>query len=225
VTVVHTPRGNDAIRIATQLRPRLVLLDIRLEDHVDGWHVLHRLRAQPATRCIPVVVISSQDERGMAATLGATDYLIKPIDRAELLAVIDRFGARDTRDVLVVDDDPAILDLMSRLIGADGYRIRLARDGRDALDQIGQLRPGVIVLDLMMPNVDGFAVLEAVRTNEETRNLPIIVVTALDLTPEQFSWLRERTSIVLQKSALRSDLLLTEIGRLLHLAPPLPAAS
>jgi PAS domain S-box-containing protein len=225
VRVVHTPRGADAVRIATKLSPRLVLLDIGLEDQVDGWQVLHRLRAQAETRRLPVVVISARDERGMAATLGATDYLIKPIDRSELMAVIERFGSGATPDVLVVDDDPNVRDLMSRLIGSDGYRIRIAHDGRDALDQIRQHKPGLIVLDLMMPNLDGFEVLDAVRSTEATRDVPVIVVTALDLTPEQFTWLRTRTSSILQKSALRSDQLLDEISRQLQLTSPASVAS
>jgi PAS domain S-box-containing protein len=214
VTVIHASRGADALMLATQLHPNLVLLDIGLEDNVDGWQVLHRIRSQPATRDLPVVVLSARDERGMAATLGATDYLVKPIDRADLVHVIARFGRVGVRDVLVVDDDVESRELLARLLGTEGYSVRTAVDGQTGLAEIEREAPDLLVLDLMMPNTDGFSVLQAVREHPTTASLPVIVITALDLSPEQLAWLQQRTAVVLKKSSLRVDHLLSEVTRM-----------
>ncbi|MCC6792518.1 MAG: PAS domain-containing protein [Thermomicrobiales bacterium] len=133
-------------------------------------------------------------------------------------------SAEGEGSILLVDDDPGILELMARLIGGDGYRIRTALDGNDALDQIRTRPPGLVVLDLLLPGLDGFKVVDAMRTNDATRHLPVIVVTELDLSPEKSAWLRARTAAILRKSALRTDLLLNEIGRHVNAAPRLSVA-
>ena len=224
VTVIHASRGSDAIQLASRIRPELILLDISLEDDIDGWKVLHHIRSHESTRHIPVVVLSALDEPGMAAMLGATDYMVKPIARADLLNVLDRFGAADMRDILVVDDDPETRALIAHLLGTSDYLPRFAADGQAACDQIALACPDLMILDLMMPNRDGFSVLESVRDNPATRSLPVIVVTAMDLTAEQFSWLRDRTAVVLQKSLLREELLMREVERLLGVVPKLVVA-
>jgi signal transduction histidine kinase/DNA-binding response OmpR family regulator len=219
VRVVHTARGADAVRLATELRPRLVLLDIGLADRVDGWQVLHRLRTTTSTRDLPVVMVSVSEEQGWAATLGATDYLVKPFDRAALIGVLERFGSRPPGDVLVVDDDPRTRQLLARLLGPEGFRVRVAADGDEALAAIARQRPDAVILDLMLPRTDGFGVLEALRDDPATADLPVVVVSALDLSPDQFAWLRQRAGSVLHKSTLRAEALVAEIARFLDLAP------
>jgi CheY-like chemotaxis protein len=216
VTVIHASRGADAIQLASRIRPDLILLDISLEDNVDGWKVLHHIRSQESTRNIPVVVLSALDDQGNAAALGATDYLVKPIARTDLLNVLDRFGPRDLRDVLVVDDDADSRDVLSELLTSEGYRVRTAVDGHAGCLEISRRCPQLLILDLMMPNRDGFSVLQAVRENPDTAHLPVIVVSSLDLTTEQFNWLRERGSLILQKSTLSLDRLVSEVDAALR---------
>jgi CheY-like chemotaxis protein len=213
--VVHTGCGSDGLWLATALHPSLVLLDLGLEDRVDGWQILHRLRANPETQNLPVVIVSARDEPGTAATLGATDYLVKPIDRSALLTVLRRFGARPPLDVLVVDDEAEMRELLARMLGPDDYRVRYAVDGDAALAEISAKLPEVMLLDLLLPRTDGFRVLETVRSDPATAHLPVVVVTALDLNGEQFAWLRRQTAAVLAKSALRTGSLVGEIRRVL----------
>jgi DNA-binding response OmpR family regulator len=214
--VIQTGRGTDGLWLATALRPSLVLLDIGLEDRVDGWQVLHRLRANPETRALPVVILTARDEQGKAATLGATDYLVKPIDHAALLTVLDRFGKQPPLDILVVDDEANMRDLLTRMLGPDDYRIRHAENGDAALAEMVADIPDVLILDLLLPRTDGFRVLEAVRSNPATAQLPVVVVTALDLNGEQFAVLKRQTASVLAKSSLRTESLVAEIRRLLR---------
>jgi PAS domain S-box-containing protein len=214
--VIQTGRGTDGLWLATALRPSLVLLDIGLEDRVDGWQVLHRLRVNPETRALPVVILTARDEQGKAATLGATDYLVKPIDHTALLTALKRFGKQPPLDILIVDDETDMRELLTRMLGQDDYRVRHADNGDAALAEIAADIPDVLILDLLMPGTDGFRVLEAVRSDPVTAQLPVVVVTALDLNGEQFAWLKRQTASVLAKSSLRTGSLVAEIQRLLR---------
>jgi CheY-like chemotaxis protein len=118
-------------------------------------------------------------------------------------------------DVLVVDDDQAARDMLGRVLAGDGYRVRQAVDGDEAMHEIARRTPDLLVLDLLMPGMDGFQVLEALRTDPATADVPVVVLTGLDLTAEQSAWLRERTGSILQKSTVRPDALLAEIARFL----------
>lgn len=156
------------------------------------------------------------DEPGKVATLGATDYLVKPIDRTVLLAVFDRSGKQPPLDILVVDDEADMRELLTRMLSRDDYRVRLAADGDAALGEIAAAVPDVLILDLLLPRTDGFRVLEAVRSNPATARLPVVVVTALDLNGEQFAWLNRQTASILAKSSLSTGTLAGEIRRLLR---------
>jgi CheY-like chemotaxis protein len=133
--------------------------------------------------------------------------------------VLERFGSRPPGDVLVVDDDPRTRQLLARLLGPEGFRVRVAADGDEALAAIARQRPDAVILDLMLPRTDGFGVLEALRDDPATVDLPVVVVSALDLSPDQFAWLRQRAGSVLHKSTLRAEALVAEIARFLDLAP------
>lgn len=217
IKVVQSGRGADGLLLASALKPSLVLLDIGLEDHVDGWQVLHRLRTDPATRSLPVVIVTARDDDGKALAFGATDYLVKPIDRATLLTVLKRFGNRPPRNILIVDDDPEMRSLIARMLPPETFEIRQAADGDIALSELARSVPDLLILDLLMPRTDGFRVLEAVRGSAATAALPVVVVTALDLNHEQFVWLRRQTATVLSKASLSPDCLIEEIQRLLHI--------
>lgn len=216
IKVIHTARGTDGIWLATALKPSLVLLDIGLEDRVDGWQVLHQLRSKPETRTLPVVIVTARDDQGQATMLGATDYMVKPIERAALLTAIQRFGARPPHNILIVDDDAQMRPLISRLLPHDNYHVRQAEDGEQALAAIAEAKPDLVILDLLLPRTDGFRVLEALRSDPATAGLPVIVVTALDLNGEQFAWLRRQTVSILRKSHLTTSLLVGQIQQMLQ---------
>jgi CheY-like chemotaxis protein len=155
------------------------------------------------------------DNQNRGYTLGATDYLSKPIDRDRLVSVLMRYRANDSADsALIVEDDPDSRELLRRALEGEGWKVRTAANGRVTLDAIEKQRPGVILLDLMMPEMDGFEFVSVLRQQPERRNIPIIVVTAKDLTSEERLRLNGYVSRVLQKGAFQIEDLLSEVSRL-----------
>lgn len=209
--VIYTANGAEALELAEREPPSLVLLDVLLGEGLSGWEVLRGLRSAPRTRQVPVVVVSCLTEHGMAATLGATDYLVKPVEPSTLIGVMRRSGAWPAGEILVVDDDPTSRELLRRLLTTGGYNVRFAADGDEALTEIARHRPDLVVLDLMMPRVDGMRVLDELRASPATHNLPVIVVTAKDLGPAEMSELQDQTAAVMRKAALRAEDVLTEV--------------
>jgi signal transduction histidine kinase/CheY-like chemotaxis protein len=196
--------GLSAIHRAAALRPFAITLDISLPK-LDGWTVLNSLKRNPATAEIPVVVVSIVDNRDFGLALGAAAYLVKPIDPDRLRGVLHGLnGTRASEDgsVLVVDDDESLRDVLSSLLVEDGWRVATAADGQAALDAVAHERPTAMVLDLMMPRIDGFEVLRALREQPTTRDLPVIVVTAKDLTDDDRERLAHNAARVILKQAM-----------------------
>ncbi|MBV9894804.1 MAG: response regulator [Chloroflexi bacterium] len=203
--------GQVAIHMAKALRPFAITLDISLPK-LDGWSVLNALKRDPVTSNIPVVVVSIVDNRDFGLVLGATEYLVKPIDPDRLRGVLHGLdAARAARDgsVLIVDDDPALRDVLSSLLAEDGWRVATAADGEAALAAVAHERPAAMVLDLMMPRIDGFEVLRTLREQPTTRDLPVIVITAKDLTDDD----RQRLSRNCQRVILKQAMPLEDLRR------------
>ena len=209
--VVAATGGEEGLRLARELRPDVITLDV-LMPGLDGWAVLAALKADPALAEIPVIMLTMVDDRGLGYALGAAEYLTKPLDRERLLAAV-RKHRRDL-PVLVVDDDPVVRDLLRRQLEAEGYRVSEAADGRAALARLREAVPGVILLDLMMPEMDGFELMEAMRREAGWASIPVIVLTAKDLTAEDRERLNGGVERVLQKGAYTKDALLGEVRRL-----------
>jgi signal transduction histidine kinase/CheY-like chemotaxis protein len=209
--VVATGRGEEALRLAREIAPDAITLDVMMPG-MDGWAVLAALKADPLTADIPVVMVTIVDDRNLGYALGAADYLTKPIDRERLVAVLGRH--RPQRPILVVDDDPALRELLRRTLEREGYDVLEADDGRVALGRIEGRVPGLLLLDLMMPNMDGFELLTELRARPEWRAIPVVVVTAKDLTPEERQRLNGHVERILAKGALRPDALLAEVREL-----------
>jgi CheY-like chemotaxis protein len=215
--------GAEAIAKAQELKPAAITLDILLPD-VDGWTVLGRLKQDPATRDVPVIVVSIVDDPDLGLALGAIDYLVKPVEPKQLLETIGRYSGVRSREespitVLVVDDEPANRTWIQSLLEPAGYRVKTAAGGKEALDLLQTERLDLIVLDLMMPGMTGFELLDAIRTDERTRSLPILVITAKDLTPAERRELNGRVAAVLSHASDPADLL-----KLLGTLVPQPAA-
>jgi CheY-like chemotaxis protein/signal transduction histidine kinase len=207
--VVGVRDGEVGLEAARQLRPDVVTLDIVM-PRMNGWEVLRRLKESPETASIPVVVVSIIDAAGSGFAVGASGFLTKPIDRGKLLRTLEAFRSATPR-VLVVDDDAAHRALVARAVARSGWTVTEAADGAEALRALESGLPDVLLLDLFMPVVDGFAVVEAVRARPEWRQLPIVVVTALDLGPAEYARLADRVHTVVAKSSNNLDRLLDEI--------------
>jgi CheY-like chemotaxis protein len=209
--------GIAVVEQARQLQPFAITLDV-LMPNKDGWQIIQELKTDPETRHIPVIMctIMSEEERGL--TLGASDYLVKPILEQDLLAALERLDRQAGHHrVLVVDDHPEDRSLLRRMIESqEGYEVVEAAGGQEAIDLIRQVWPHVIILDLMMPKVDGFAVLETVKADETTRSIPIIVVTAKDLSQSERDTLDSRVEKWLQKGLYDQQELLADVAAALE---------
>lgn len=180
--------GEDALWLAQEEQPRLITLDIMLPD-MDGFVVLERLRKHPGTAPIPVIVISVLSETDTGYALGAVDYVVKPFEedkllRAVQLALSPREKAEDL-SLLVVDDDPDIVTLLEHALAFHGYQVRTAMDGHQALAEVEAGLPDLILLDLKMPRMDGYEVIRRLKSNEDTRSVPIVVITASPVDKER----------------------------------------
>ena len=203
--------GVEAIAKARELRPAAITLDIILPE-LDGWEVITRLKGDDATSSIPIVVVSIVDNRELGLALGAIDYFVKPVDAAHLVTRLNQLarqlsGKHDRVSVLVVDDEPANRKWLSAVLEPEGFSVIAAAGGREAIQLARDKPPDLVVLDLMMPDVTGFDVVEALRADPSTRDTPIMVLTAADLTVADRKLLRGRVSQVLSRRSLgASDL-------------------
>lgn len=206
-TAEIAPDGEAGFEKARALRPAVITLDI-LMPRTDGWGLLARLKADPQTASIPVVIVSILDERGKGFTLGAAEYLVKPVEPEELVAVVRRFApALATPDrkvtILAVDDDPVVLELMEAVLGPKGYTVVKAGGGAEGLTLARECHPDLIVLDLLMPDVDGFQVVEELKRDPGTANTPIVILTAKTLTPQDKDRLRGGITHLMRKGEFR----------------------
>ncbi|HUS13945.1 MAG TPA: response regulator, partial [Chloroflexia bacterium] len=188
--------GSSGLEAAHRLQPAVIMLDVVLPQ-ASGWEVLQQLKSEPTTTKIPVVMVSILEHQRLGLLLGATEYLVKPFDQERLVATLRRLVGPTPRQprVLIVDDAPALRDTLSTLLREDGYLVDTANDGVLALEQLRVAPPDLVLLDLVMPGMDGFAVLEWIRAHGDPaiHNLPVVMVTAKDLTPEEHARLAAAT--------------------------------
>jgi CheY-like chemotaxis protein len=203
--------GADGLRIAKDTQPAVILLDVLMPD-MDGWAVLAKLKADPQLANIPVVMVTLTTDQNLGFSLGATDFVTKPIDRDAFTRLLQKYRVADQQDILLVEDEPNIRELMRRVLEKDGWIVTEADNGSVALQRLATLRPALIVLDLMMPEMDGFQVIEALRQNDLWRALPVVVVTAKDLSPEDRRRLNGYVEQVLDRGTLDRETLLRELG-------------
>ena len=177
--------GQEGLDMAAKLMPDAITLDV-LMPHMDGWAVLTQLKSRKELSQIPVIIVSIVDERGMGFSLGADDYLTKPVDRSLLIEALNRHCAKRVGGTaLLVEDDEPTRAMMRRLLERAGWEVVEAEDGIIGLERLADSLPDVILLDLMMPRMDGFGFLEEVKKEPSLENIPVIVVTAKELTPEE----------------------------------------
>jgi adenylate cyclase len=218
-SVVTAAGGVEGLKLARELRPTAITLDVIMPD-LDGWSVLAALRQDPQLADIPVIMITIVDEHRRGVALGAAGYLTKPIDRERLHRLVSRFRAPvpPTR-VLVVEDDAVQRERMRGWLEGPQWTVREAENGRDALNRIQESKPDVILLDLMMPEMDGFAVVAALQKDAGWRDIPVIVITSLDLDAEDRARLNSGVQSVLVKERFRPADVVERIRRLVHKKP------
>lgn len=181
---------------------------------MDGWEVLQALKASPETAAIPVIVVSMSPDRETGLALGAVGVVAKPVDPAVLVAELSRVAPAPA-SILVVDDDERDRTSMAGILESAGYEVRLAASGTQALALAAERVPDAITLDLVMPGMNGFEVLEALRSEVRTRRVPAVIVTARDLSAAEREQLRGKAAAVLEKSSLSAGDLLAELGGIL----------
>jgi signal transduction histidine kinase/CheY-like chemotaxis protein len=214
--VVTAQSGEQALRLAHDLQPAAITLDVMMPE-MDGWSVLRALKADPDLRDIPVIILSMIEDRSRGFSLGAVDYLTKPVDRERLHNVLGRYyHAEHRRNVLLVEDDADTRALMARDLTSAGWEVVEAENGQVALDKMPASDPDMVVLDLMMPVMDGFGFLREMRANPKWQDIPVVVVTAKDLTPEDNEQLSGAVADVLLKSAYTQDQLLEQLRALVQ---------
>jgi PAS domain S-box-containing protein len=200
--VVTAPDGRAGLEQARILNPRVILLDVTM-PRMDGWSVLRALRSDPDLGSTPVIMVTVLDEENLAFSLGATDYLHKPVEWGQLKEAMERFRpAIHEGPVLVVDDDPDVRERMTTLLTREGWRVVTAENGRAGLEAVGVRKPGLVLLDLMMPEMDGFGFLRELRARPEWRDIPVVVLTAKDVTADDRRRLAGQADHILQKGGL-----------------------
>ena len=220
--VVGASDGESGIAKAREIKPDAITLDV-LMPGMDGWTVLSRLNEDPETADIPVIMVSMVDDRNVGFSLGAVDFINKPIDRDRLLSVLATHCARSNRRprVLIIEDDAGNRDVLRRILTREAWDIVEAEHGAEGLEQLTKGRPDIVLLDLMMPVMDGFEFLKKIRENEAWSDLPVVVVTAKTLSEDERTALDGRIEQLIQKG----DHLQAVLASMNRLLPPLSKVS
>ncbi|MEE3719049.1 response regulator [Tumidithrix elongata RA019] len=224
--------GKDGVKLAQEIKPSAIILDVMMPS-MNGWEVLTALKADPDTASIPVVMLTIMDDRDCGYTLGATDYLIKPINRDRLISTVNKYRSLEIVSnqsnlkgskilpnsekpcILVVEDDANVRQMIVRMLEKENCRLLSAKDGYEALEIVSQVSPQLILLDLMMPEMDGFEFINRLRQQRDIPQMPIVVVTAKDLSQEDKLRLGGTVQKILQKGAHSCPQLIDEITLLL----------
>ena len=216
--VVGAYSGDEGLLLARQIKPNIIILDVMMPT-MDGWAVLAKLKEDDMINQIPVVMLSMVDNQSLGFALGATDYLTKPVDREKLITVLRQYHLRTDSQgptkLLVVEDDEATRSILERTATKEGWKVQTAENGRVGLSRLAQEIPDLILLDLMMPEMDGMQFVSEMRRNEAWGHIPIIVVTAKTLTEDDRNQLRGQVESIVQKTEFTPIHLVTEIRNIL----------
>ncbi|MBW4679975.1 MAG: PAS domain S-box protein [Microcoleus vaginatus WJT46-NPBG5] len=211
--------GKDGLQLAKALRPAAITLDVMMPD-MDGWAVLAALKSDPELADIPVIVLTIADNQKIGFALGASDYLTKPVEYKRLVELLKRYGrlhnsAGSAGQILMITGDTMQRQMLRNLLEKEGWSVTEAESGSDAIGLFAQSQPNLILLDLMLPKRDGFQFITEVRRTLAGRSVPVVVLTAMELTPVERQYLTENVELILQKGACSYEDLLGEVRDLL----------
>lgn len=213
--VLTASSGRVGLEVARRVRPDVITLDVNMPD-LNGWQVLATIKADDQLSSIPVILLSVVENRDIGMALGAVDCLPKPIDWVRLASVLERHAnVRTQNKILIVEDDPASSEIVVRLLSRSGWKIETASNGEEAMERIKQSQPALIVLDLMMPVMDGFAFTDELRSSLEFQNIPIVVLTSKSLTPDDHRRLNGQVEAIMNKGDGVRQLLLDSVKQIL----------
>jgi signal transduction histidine kinase/CheY-like chemotaxis protein len=200
--LLHARDGAEALEILRKTPPDIVTLDVMMPK-VDGWSVLGMMKSDPALDHIPVIMVTIVDDRNLGYSLGASEFMTKPIDRARLLSLVRRFAGNEPQArVLIVDDDPEVRDIVSTTLESSGLKTFQAANGRAAIEWLERHPPpSLILLDLLMPEMDGLEFINRIQDQGKLVDVPIVVLTAKELSAQERAFLAERTLLILSKGA------------------------
>jgi signal transduction histidine kinase/CheY-like chemotaxis protein len=211
--VVTAREGREGLKLARELRPAVIILDVVMPG-MDGWAVLGELKADAELAQIPVIVATILDDRDMGFALGASNFVTKPLERDKLLEMVEAYcGGKRNLPILVVDDDPAARETVRRTLRKEQWGVVEAENGKAALERLAECQPALVLLDLLMPEMDGFEVLERMHENEAWRAIPVVVITAKSLTAADRERLDRCVERVIQKGSFSRADLLREVNR------------
>jgi CheY-like chemotaxis protein len=210
-------RPERALEMAAEHQPDAITLDLFMEP-VHGLEVLLQLKNDPRTSKIPVIVVTIVDQPGVGTALGADEYLIKPVDKATLLAAVERClrsrgGAAPARTILVVEDDPSALEMIVELLEAYGYAVSTAADGEQARASVAQSLPELVILDLVLPKTSGFELLAEWRSNPRTADLSVFVLTSKDVTKDEEKYIHAHAESLFRKQNEWRESLIKQLER------------
>jgi PAS domain S-box-containing protein len=212
--------GDEGLRLAHEMRPNVITLDVMMPK-TDGWSVLQQLKADPDLRDIPVIMVTIVDDKNLGYTLGAADYITKPVDREHLGRVLGKYRCpHPPCPVLLIEDDDTTRGMMRTMLEREGWHVTEATNGREGLDRVRDTPPNVILLDLMMPEMDGFEFIVNLRNRSDWRDIPVVVITAKELTGEDRQKLNGSVERVLLKGAFTREELLNRVRELVAACVP-----
>ena len=209
--VVVATRAEEGLKQARACKPDAITLDVMMPG-MNGWSLLSTLKADPELMHIPVIMLTMIDDKGMGYSLGAAEYLTKPIDRSRLLPLLEKYTHHESSGpVLVVDDNPEDRSILRRMLEGEGWSVAEAENGKAALDTMATVLPAVIMLDLMMPVMDGFEFLHTIRKLEDWQRVPVVVLTAMELDERELADLNMHVETVIRKADTSPESILEHI--------------
>ena len=222
VAAVEAADGEEGLRLARRFRPGIIFLDV-IMPRMDGWAVLSALKADRELCDVPVVLLTISPQRDLGYLLGADEYVMKPFEPEQLAGLLTKYELlRPGGAALIVDDDEVTRDVLRRLLTREGWAVEEAVNGRDALTRLDAAPVGLILLDLIMPELDGFEFLTELRRDPRSRNIPVIILTSKDLTNDERLRLSGRVESIIRKGAHSHSQVLRDIRDIVsrHLIKP-----
>jgi signal transduction histidine kinase/DNA-binding response OmpR family regulator len=212
--VVGVQRGREGLKMAREIRPDVIILDVMMPE-MDGWNVLSNLKSDAELSNIPVVMLSMIEDKHMGFALGAADYLTKPLDRDKLSGMLRKYR-RVSADsvVLLVEDEEGVRQFMRILLEREGWTVMEAANGQEALGKVAEKKPSLILLDLMMPLMDGFEFVSELRAVEEWKHIPVVVITAMELNAHDYQRLSGNVEKIVRKGSFQQEQLLADVRQL-----------
>ncbi len=205
-SVAIANNGKEGLRLAKKLRPDAILLDVKMPK-MDGWKVLSSLKDNLLLADIPVIMTSIEKQNDKGYAMGATDYMVKPVGREQLATILNKYniGDESQRLVMVIEDDIVIREFMANMLKAEGWRVFKAENGKVALNHLAKKKPTLILLDLLMPEMDGFEFVARLRSNERWRSIPVVVLTSAKLSANDQAHLHSYVDGIFQKESYNRD--------------------